>query len=583
MGTAIKATPAGVEVGSEQEVRHKISHIATPLTHITYSESIRFIKPEQPTFGFLGSILSIMSLMFMSSMSMLMFMVLAFPELNVITQLNLGNPFINMLKQANNLSFAAWVWIPFAFTIFGSVLGWTFELGLLLVGKPFQVRNNAFARFITQVRLLNLAPVTSSIFFFICAISVQSPDLRMALYFASAVAMFSLGFALFFASKAASVQLSLLGMQVVQMLVVWGASAHLETSVIALLVGQSVLQLATLLMGIATPVKSTIFHVTNTIAGVLLFAAILQVSGVDPAFSVNVMPEIASGSLMMWGLVISCLAAVILTAKALPDAYNNFRSILSNTIWAPIYFKLVSAERFPNPVNLSQVYDKVKPKKTPLCPYYQAHPEHLVQSLSIPAVADEDIEANVTVFKTLMSQALGAFKLITFLDYNAPQADLKTPLSDKPRMAIWSNGSEYWPTLFKKHIFGSYLPNGGELAPAPHAAITAFKAGQLLAYLTESGVGNPFAKQAEHRGVGAVMIDFRFLEKYETKTDYEPYGGMAYFYVNGQTQKLELVSVVAPYGNVEINANPHDPEFRRVESLVLASLYFQVISGKHLA
>ena len=64
MGTAIKTTPTGDKVTSDEEMSHKVSHISTPLTHITYPESIRFTKPELPTFNIFGSILSIASLMF---------------------------------------------------------------------------------------------------------------------------------------------------------------------------------------------------------------------------------------------------------------------------------------------------------------------------------------------------------------------------------------------------------------------------------------------------------------------------------------------------------------------------------------
>ncbi len=78
-------------------------------------------------------------------------------------------------------------------------------------------------------------------------------------------------------------------------------------------------------------------------------------------------------------------------------------------------------------------------------------------------------------------------------------------------------------------------------------------------------------------------MDFRFLESYETKADYEPYGGIAYFKINNDKQCLQLVSVVAPHTTEEVMADPNDSTFRRAESLILASMYYQVISGKHLA
>ncbi|MFT6777952.1 MAG: hypothetical protein ACJAV1_001878 [Paraglaciecola sp.] len=84
-------------------------------------------------------------------------------------------------------------------------------------------------------------------------------------------------------------------------------------------------------------------------------------------------------------------------------------------------------------------------------------------------------------------------------------------------------------------------------------------------------------------GEGMLTTDFRFLENYETKPDYESYGGQAYFKVNSTMQRLELISVVAPHSTDALSADPRSPRFRRAESLVLASMYYQVISGKHLA
>lgn len=566
---------------------YDVNAIATPLTHIEYAEAIRFDKPILPTFSVLGSVFSILSLMFMCGVTSLMFLALIKPELNILSGLavkgGLPHEFVTLLKQASVTQFSAWVWLPFAFTIFGSLLGWVFELGLLITGTPFQVARNGFTRFITQVRLLNLAPVIACIFFFVAAMVVQEPNLRMALFFVSSAAVLGLGFALFFAAKARTVQFILLGTQLVQIGIVMASSSHISTGIVALLIGQSIIQFVSLIIGTSTPIRSTIFHVTNTFVGVLLFAAILKVTAGDSAFSEQVAPHIVEGSLLMWSLLFVCVASIIISVRAFPDAYNNFRVVVSDIAWTPIYFGLVSAPRFPDPVNLTTVFEKVKPRRTPLIPYYLAHPKYLMQSLSIPAVQVKNIEANVTVFKALVKQAAAAFKIISFLDFNLPQVNLKVPLADKPRMAIWSNGTEYWPKLFQRKIFGADLPNGGKLVEAPRAAITAFKEGQLISYLALSGIANPFIKKASNRGSGALVIDLRYLEKYETKADYEPYGGIAYFQINEYTKSLDLVSVVAPQSQFEILADPHNPEFRRAECLFLASIYYQVISGKHLA
>ena len=109
---------------------------------------------------------------------------------------------------------------------------------------------------------------------------------------------------------------------------------------------------------------------------------------------------------------------------------------------------------------------------------------------------------------------------IALLDHEAPQADVRVPIADKARLAIWDDGSRFWPKLFAKTIFGASLPDGGRLEAAPEPAIAAFERGQLLAYLTEFGIGSSFARPAPDRGPGALVSDFRFLERYETKPDY---------------------------------------------------------------
>ena len=79
------------------------------------------------------------------------------------------------------------------------------------------------------------------------------------------------------------------------------------------------------------------------------------------------------------------------------------------------------------------------------------------------------------------------------------------------------------------------------------------------------------------------MIDLRYLEQYETKADYLPYGGVALFQINEQKAQLELTALIAPQSDTVISANPKNPNFRQAEQQLLASLYYAVISGKHLA
>ena len=179
-----------------------------------------------------------------------------------------------------------------------------------------------------------------------------------------------------------------------------------------------------------------------------------------------------------------------------------------------------------------------------------------------------------------MKKVRGLFKLVAVADHLLPQADSHAPLKDKPRLEIWSDGSNYWPALYRKKIAGLSMPSPNpEVAPA--AAVEAYKAGQQLAYICESGVGATMPRPG--RTKGELVLDLRFLEIYETRPDYEPYGGQAFFRVNAEEERLELVSVVGPRSTMEIAADPDDATFRRVEAMILSSLYYWVVSGKHLA
>jgi len=573
---------AGQDIASVKSVGNGVvRQIRTTPIPIHYADEVRFQKPLQPTYSILPSIFSILSLLFMASLSSIMFIQLINPGATGLAWLGDLFTFLKPPQAAANM--ASWTWVPFLFIIFGSVLGMLFELGLLVTGHAFQQTRTKFGVFILNLRLLNLAPVVTTIFFFIGCMVVTHADVRFALLYLAGGACFGLGFALFFGGAQALVPLVLAGIQVAQIIMVLTGVLPLGGEIIAwLLVGQAVLQLIALLIGTATPWKSTAFHTISTISGVLLYSAILKATAADIGFSQSVAVALPVGSLALWGFIATCIAGLVLTAVFLPKTYGGFRTILINTIWAPLYFFLVSAKRFPNPFNLTEVYGGSKPPKTTtLKPYYQVHPEFLLQRLSIPAA--ENIEGNVTIFKKLVKTARTAFSVMAILDHYLPQANVKIPLASKKRMAIWSDGSEYWPSLFQKKIFGLHLPDGGLMDKTPEPAIAAFKEGQLLAYLAESGVASPFLKPAPEMGEGMLMIDFRFLENYETKPDYESYGGAAYFKVNSVKQRLELISVVAPHMSEMLPADPRSPSFRRAESLVLASMYYQVISGKHLA
>ncbi|MFO0693936.1 MAG: hypothetical protein U0230_10305 [Polyangiales bacterium] len=547
-------------------------------------EQLRFVVPERPTFPLLGSITSVLSLVLMSTLSTGMFLALygaGDPAVESWLAGVVGEGIVRALHVPDVPGgLAAWTWLPFLFTIFGSTLGWLFELGLILSGTPFEQTKSPLATWTQRVRFANLAPVTTTIFFFVVSMTVEDPTTRTALLVVSTAACAGLGFALFLAPPNPLLPVLLLGTQVLQAILVLGTGIPLGGHFLLL---QALLQLVALVVGTATPRASTIFHVLSTLSGVMLYAALLEVTAADPAFSREVAIAVPAFGPLSWGLVVASVAGLVVSAKVFPLALSTLRVLVTNAFWVPIYFKLVSADRFPDPKALDVVYRNAKPKRARLVPYSVAHPTNLSASLSIPALLDDELEANATIFTKLLAQAKSAFSLIAFLDHNAPQANVDTPLEAKLRMQVYEDGSPYWPSLFGKELFGATLPEGGRLEAVPETALRAFESGQLLAYLTEFGIGSSFAKPAPERGEGALVSDFRFLEKYETKADYEPYGGAAYFRVDPRSERLLLESVVAPGSTLEIPVDPADPAFRQAEALVTASLYYQVISGKHLA
>ena len=371
--------------------------------------------------------------------------------------------------------------------------------------------------------------------------------------------------------------------QLVQIFLVWNSPMPGGISAIAwFLFTQAALQIAAFTVGAATPIRSTGFHILSTLSVIMLYGAIHTVTAVDPGFSERVAIHLPWGSPGLWAVLAAAALGLALTVRLLPASFSRFRMIASNFIWSIPNFLLVSNPRFPDPVRLSEVYAGLKqpPKPIGVKPYYQVHPEFLVQSLSVPEAMR--LPRAVTVFKKLVEMVKGIFKLIAPLDHFFPQADVRVPIEIKPRMVVWSDGNAYWPKLFLQKVLGRTVPEKGEMEPTPKPAIEAFKSGQLLAYLTESGIGSTLVRAADEGAPGPLVLDFTFLDGYETKADYSSYGGKAYFEIDEGNKCLKLVAVVAPHTSVAIPANPDDPTFRCAESLVTASLYYQCISGKHL-
>jgi hypothetical protein len=531
------------------------SNQSEPLIENENFEDIKFKIPTPPKFPVFPSILSILSLVLLTGSAVYFY-------LEVQDQ-------------------ALWITLPFLFSIFGGGIGALLELYVLVTGSPFNMMKTPGTTKVQMVRFLNIAPVVATIFFFVCSFVVPDQGLRMVILLLVGFAAFAMGTIFYLGPPNPVMPLVVLGIQVVQMIIIATSgvfSTELQMVGVFLLL-QGVSQTIAFLITTATPMKSTGFHVFSTLSGALLFFAVKEALKVDAAFVEGLTIDWSDQLLLKWFLVAACVAGVVFAMKAAPKTYNVWRAKVSNAIWSLQYFLLISAKRFPNPKNLSELYKDGAPAPARLRPYYQDHPEFLPETLAIPSV--ERLEKNVTAFGDLVKKAKSGFKVIAMLDHFSPQANVNIPLKDKVRMNIWSDGSDIYPKIYTKTLFGYSLPVPKfKITPPP--VIDAYKKGQLFAYLAEFGIANPFLKKAADKP-GHLVIDFRFLEKYETKADYESYGGKAYFKVNSEKKRLELTSVIAPHTDEEILPNPMDATFRRAESMVLASMYYQVISGKHLA
>lgn len=563
------------------------------VNRITYPQDIRFNLPSSPSYSILGSIFSIITLVFMSIFSTAILVQLTaikpfwLVDIQLFIAAQLLPAILGSTTPFTNSDYPAWAWVPFAFTVFGSTLGALFETYLLLIGKPFQFYGTALRRFIARVRVANVAPVLFSLLFYISQIAIEAEGVRFAILLVVIAMIAALVFNIIFAPAPikppppVAVPLILMATQIFGIGAVIFNVITPQEAALALIVG-SVLMLLALIVNTATPIKSAGFHTLATIATIQAYYALFLKETASAGFT-----ESVAFTLSPWWAVLTVLAGLALAIKAFPSAWGGFRSILSNIVWTLIYYNLVSAPRVANPKSLESIYSKMKqakPDPTPLFPYSEAHPDHLLANLAIPAVPSDKLSKIITIgLKALYDKAISGFKLIQALDHNIPQANVDISLREQPRLAIWSNGSNYWSHFFRLKIFGKSMPNGGKIQKTPQPAIDTFKEGQLLAYLAESGVASCFVKPAPELGSKHLVMDFRFLEKYQTKADYLPYGGMAYFKVNSDTERLELVSVVAPKSDVVIPCDPHCPAFRAAESQVIASMYYQVVSGKHLA
>ena len=168
-------------------------------------------------------------------------------------------------------------------------------------------------------------------------------------------------------------------------------------------------------------------------------------------------------------------------------------------------------------------------------------------------------------------------------------------------MGVQDDGQDKYPSgLFHLGLLEGFPEIGKSLQRCPQPAIDAYREGQLLAWLCQYGIGNSFLKKSVETSTypffklvdpsedcagetTGLVLDFRELEGYDYKEDYEPYGGVAFLTINSAAKKLELSWVVTPRTEVKILLKEKNQAFRRAESMLLSSLYFSVIAGKHLA
>jgi hypothetical protein len=516
-----------------------------------------------------------------------------------------------------------WIKLPFYFTIWGAGLGFVFELVLLLIGKPFMTLLNPLTTWVARVRLLNLAFVTTTVFFFAVCMTVPEDNetllifqmyFLVALCFALAPALFSGGYS---AGGFEFMPPTLMGMQVTQFLFIVYRGAVFGGSVATnVLAAGPVLQIAALLVTTATPIRSTGFHILSTASALALYISLSLAGNESPSFSfdlekvllgpttTNIWPFVVGSAIIGWKTMMSYW----------PTVYENFRSELSYCVWSVVYYVLVGAPSQPMPFRLGSIFADQIPEPIKLEPYSESHRYEVIPNLAIPAIRGElpqTVEANAG---SLLQMVAGLFKVITRLDYFIPQADVNKSIKNKPRLSITSDGQNSYPSgLFNIGLMKEFPELGKNLQRCPEPAIDAFRDGEILAWLCQYSIGNPFLKAAEETNEypfyklvdddivndaktdsdkskamveqekSGFVLDFRYMEGYDYKKDYEPYGGVAFFKINKKENVLKTAWLITPREKTQIIPKEKNQAYRRAEVMINATLHFAVIAGKHLA
>ena len=514
----------------------------------------RFYVPPLPTFGFVWSVLSILSLAAFAATA------------------------VGALRLAE--SRPLWANVPFGLVVFGAGLGFLYELALLIRGEAYQLLKSPLGRLIQGIRGGNLAFVFTSSYAVFAYLSIEEslgwPNLLLG------VALGFLLVHLLFEGPPLGVGIVLLTGLITQLIIVW---AFIDTrTVLKLLLSAHALLLAgTVVVGVRTPRQSTFFHLLGSAAVIALCYALTQWESplaLRPTRTV----------FRCWWMSLGVLAGVGFAFRVAPITFGRLRAIISNAVWPLFYLVIAGSERtLPKPAKLSELYGHQDLEPLRVLPYHVAHPRNLSFALRIPCL-DENLSEKVRQFGFLTQLVRTVFALVSIVNRFFPFADTRVPLSNKPRLNVWSDGTEYWPWWLLQRIYlprlGYFSIEAGVRGPGfqktPALAVEHFQRGQLLAYLVEFGIGNAFLKRGRFQDQDVLELDLSFLESYPTKTDYEPYGGNAYYVIDEEQRRLKLIGIRVPRSNTFVEANPYDATFLRGQAMISASLYFYVVSGKHL-
>ncbi|KAL7557954.1 hypothetical protein ACA910_020323 [Epithemia clementina (nom. ined.)] len=351
--------------------------------------------------------------------------------------------------------------------------------------------------------------------------------------------------------------------------------------------------------------ERTCLNVQNLAQCTCLYVALMLAGNSNPSIGSSSTKSALGENDYVSGLLIAVTFALgVSTAmKAFPLLYQAFRSQLSFVIWCALYFFLLVNPSPPPPKRLRVVYAGNLPKRIELQPYSRSHPYEMDRTMAIPSIAGplpQTVQKNTG--PALLQKITNLFDLFAILDRFLPQADIHTPLKQKERLAITEEGQERYPSdFFSLSLDFFSLPNlhvpsnVKQLQPAPLPAIESYKVGQYLAYLCQFGVGNSylqpadetdtfpfFTQESQSKDSDGFVVDFQYMEDYEVKEDYERYGGIAFFVINDK-KNLELKWVVAPGAHrAKRSVAKDDATFRRAESIIVSTLYFAVVAGKHL-